>query len=500
MKLLDNIKIGPRLTIGFWIIILLTAFATTMAATNINRLSNTINNLYDQPFTISTAILRIDGNIGHINQTVKDILLSTLPEDIVALQKKIDSRHKLIKEDFSTALNRSNKADIQDLKKSQQLFNEWNAIQNEVIQFMQEGQSTYAWNKSEDDGSAKLKILRESMQVLILRSDKQAVSFIKEANEKSKDALKLLIVTALFTFILGTLIALLITRSITQPLNRALNISDKLSQGDLTIDPSVGRQDEFGQLLQSMNHMIIKLRDVIWSVAQTAENVATISQRLDHSSHEISKGAADQAGSVDAIVVSMEEMNSIILTNNDNANQTNSIASKAADNAKDGGDTIIRVINSIKDISTSIQVIGEISEQTNLLAINAEIEAARAGHAGSGFSVVASEVRKLAERSQESATNISSVTKSTEKDAENSRVMLDKMIADILETAELIQQISSANQDQRDSVTQVDRAIRNLGHIVKQYLTGSEEMAGHSRELSIEAQQLQNSVDFFKLQ
>lgn len=498
--ILDNLKIGLRLTVGFWIIILLTVFIAVMAGTNISRLSHTINNVYNQPFAISTAILRIDGNIGYINQTVKEVLLATLPEDITVLQQRINEHNQFIQQDFAIALNRSSSENIQLLKQSQQLLEEWNAIQDEVVQFMLKGQSNYAWNTSEDKGAVKFVELRESMQVLIQASDQQAVRFIKEANEKSESAMIALIIAALFTFIFGTLISLLITRSITQPLNKALSISEQLAQGDLTIVPPNDRKDEFGQLLQSMAHMISKLREVIWGVAQTAENVAIISQRLDRSSHNISKGASEQAGSVDAIVVSMEEMNSIILTNNDNANQTNQIAAKSAINAKNGGDTIIRVINSIKDISNSIQIIGEISEQTNLLAINAEIEAARAGQAGSGFSVVASEVRKLAELSQESATSISSLTKSTEKDAENSRLMLDKMIADILETAALIQQISSANQDQRDSVIQVDRAIRNLGYIVKQYLTGAEEMASHSRELSIEAQQLQNNVDFFKLQ
>ena len=497
--ILDNIKIGPRLAIGFWIIILLTALATTIAATNINRLSNTINNLYNESFAISTAILRIDGNIGHINQTVKEVLLATLPEDIDILQERINARKKLVEEDFATALQRSSKENIGEIKQTQQLFTEWDAISNEVIQFMYKGQSNYAWNKSESDGAVKLDELRASMQVLIKIADAQAVKSIEDANRKSRNALAVLILTAILTFVLGTFTAWLITRSITQPLQKALGISEQLANGNLSLEADIEREDEFGQLLRSMTHMISKLREVIMKVAKTAENVATISQRLDRSSHDISRGATDQAGSVDAIVVSMEEMNSIILTNNDNANQTNQIASKAAENAKDGGDTIIRVINSIKDISNSIQVIGEISEQTNLLAINAEIEAARAGTAGSGFSVVASEVRKLAERSQESATNISTVTKSTERDAENSREMLDKMIADILQTAELIQQISSANKDQRDSVVQVDRAIRNLGHIVKQYQSGAEEMASHSRELSVEAQQLQGSVEFFKL-
>jgi methyl-accepting chemotaxis protein len=496
--ILEKTKIGTRLNIGFWFIIILTALTSLLAGSHIKSLSATIDNLYNRPFAISTAVLRIDSNIGHLNQTMKEVLLATTPEDIQRLEGRVAELKKEIDKDFDIATKRAESEDVL-IEKTRRLFREWLSIQGEVTAAMLSGKSNVAWNTSEGPGAEKLVALRTSVSELITASDAIAFSFIENAKRNSDKAMALIVAMAILALVLGTAIAYLITRSITRPLENALEISNRLANGDLTVETDTSRSDEFGQLLRAMADMVGKLREVIYGVALTAENVATISQRLDRSSQEISRGASDQASSVDAIVVSMEEMNSIILTNNDNAMQTDVIASKAADNAQSGGENIIRVINSIKDIAKSIQIIDEISEQTNLLAINAEIEAARAGHAGSGFSVVASEVRKLAERSQESTTSISKVTKSTERDAENSREMLEKMISDILETARLIQQISSANKDQRESVTQVDTAIRNLGHIVQKYLSGAEEMASHSRELSVEAQQLQNSVEFFKL-
>jgi methyl-accepting chemotaxis protein len=495
---LEHLNISRRLKFGFGLIIFLTALTSIVAISNINNLTKSMGLLYNQTFYVSTTILRIDSNIGRIQQLIKEVVLAATTYDIPPLQEKITALDKAILKDFAD-IEKSFDGDQASLDKAKKLYSELKAIHLDIIELMLDGQSNGAWDASEGKGADVLVDLRKAMQVLIVYSDKQAVLSVDDANSKSSTTLIIIIFSTLFILAIGILLAILITRSITQPLKNALAISDSIANGNLTIEADVERSDEFGQLLRSMMHMSNKIREVICGVALTAENVASISRGLDLGSHDISKGASDQASSVDAIVVSMEEMNSIIMKNHDNAMQTSKIATIAAENAQDGGEMIIRMIDSIKDISKSIRIIGEIAEQTNLLAINAEIEAARAGSVGNGFSVVASEVRKLAERSQESATNNSKVTKSTEKDGESSGEMLDKMITDILETAKLVQQISDASKEQREGVLQVDSAIRSLDKIVQKNLQGSEEMALRSRELSIEAQQLQNSVEFFKL-
>ncbi len=496
--LLEQINIGRRLKMGFGIIIFLAALTSVLAITNINSLSNSISHLYKETFTISTTILRVDSNIGYLQQLTKEVVLAATSDDVPLIKEKIDLIDKTILVDFAT-LEKDLEGDTQTVAKAKKHYLQLKKVNSHIVTLMLEGQSNDAWDIAEDEGATLFTEQRNLMKTLIAYSDKQAISFIEGANSKSRNALLFIIISTLFILSSGVFLALSITRSITTPLKNALEISENIANGNLTSEAHIDGHDEFSQLLASMMHMSSKIREVICGVALTAENVASISRGLDLSSHDISKGAADQASSVDAIVVSMEEMNSIILKNNDNAILTNNIATTAAENAQQGAETIIRVINSIKGIASSIRIIGEIAEQTNLLAINAEIEAARAGSVGNGFSVVASEVRKLAERSQESATNITAVTKSTEKDAEDSRKLLDKMIADFMETVHLIQEISNSGREQKEGVMQVDSAIRNLDQIVQKNLEGSEEMALRSRELSIEAQQLQNSVEFFKL-
>ena len=496
--LLDQLNIRRRLNLGFGITIFLAALTSVLAIININSLANSISNLYSQTFTLSTTILRIDSNIGYLQQLVKEVAMAPTEEDVLPLQERFNDLSKNVVADFAT-VRKDYTGDPKAVNRAWKLYQNLKESHERVIKLMLTGNSNAAWDEAEGKGVDILNELRKSMKVLIDFSNKQAVSFIDGANSKSHTALVIIVISTLTILGVGLFLAFAITRSITTPLHEALDISESIANGNLTIEAKINREDEFGQLLKSMMHMSSKIREVICGVALTAENVASISRGLDMSSHDISKGASDQAASVDAIVVSIEEMNSIILKNNENATQTNNIAAEAAENAQDGGETILRMINSIKDIASSIRVIGEIAEQTNLLAINAEIEAARAGSVGNGFSVVASEVRKLAERSQESANAITASAKSTEKDAEDSRTMLDKMIADMLKTAQLVQQISLASKEQREGVAQIDDAIHNFDQIVQKNLQGSEEMALRSRELSIEAQQLQNSVEFFKL-
>lgn len=496
--LLDQFNIRHRLALGFGITLFLALLTSMLAIISINSLANNINKLFGEVYTASTTILRIDSNIGHLQQLIKEVVIVPTNDELPPLLEKIDRIDKSITGDFKR-LGKHINSERDALNKAASLYKQLQASNQQIISLMLENQTSYAWDISEGAGHDHLVQLRQAMQVLIGDSDRKADTFITSSQSSSRIALATIAIGTLMMLSIGLLLAWIITRSITRPLATALSISESIAEGRLQVDARTGPDDEFGQLLTSMTHMCNRIREVICGVALTAENVASISRGLDRGSHEISRAAADQAISVEAIVASMQEMNATILDNNNNALQTSQIANAAASNAQAGGEMIIRVIRSISDMTASIQVIGDIAEQTNLLAINAEIEAARAGNAGNGFSVVASEVRKLAERSQQSATDISILTRSTGKDAVDAGRILDQMIADILQTATLIEHISTASMEQREGVLQVDSAIRNLEQVVQKNVLGSEEMALRARELSIEAQQLQNSVNFFKL-
>jgi methyl-accepting chemotaxis protein len=295
-------------------------------------------------------------------------------------------------------------------------------------------------------------------------------------------------------------IAWQITRSITRPLDQAVAVSNRLSEGNLNIEIDVTGADETGQLLTAMKNMIERLKVVVEDVKTAAANVSSGSQQLASGSEQMSQGATEQAASAEEASSSVEEMNASIKQNADSARETEKIALKSAADAVESGKTVSETVGAMKEIATKITIIEEIARQTNLLALNAAIEAARAGEHGKGFAVVASEVRKLAERSQVAAGEISKLSVSSVDVAEKGGQMLARLIPDIQKTSELVQEISATSKEQASGADQINAAIQQLNQVIQQNAGGAEEMSATAEELSSQAMQLQDTISFFKVE
>jgi len=193
-------------------------------------------------------------------------------------------------------------------------------------------------------------------------------------------------------------------------------------------------------------------------------------------------------------------MTANIRQNADNADQTEKIARKSAQDARESGEAVDKTVTAMRRIAEKISIIEEIARQTDLLALNAAVEAARAGDNGKGFAVVASEVRKLAERSQGAAREISELSQSSVDVADRAGKMLAALMPDIQKTAELIQEISVSCNEQNSGADQINGAIQQLDEVIQQNASASEEMASTAEELSSQAEQLQMHMAFFKVE
>jgi len=338
--------------------------------------------------------------------------------------------------------------------------------------------------------------------------------------------------------ILGIAIAIVITRSIVKPLEKAVTVADALAVGDLTTTVKADSRDEVGMLLVAMEKMVestrevvgtagkiaegdltvelrersakdelllalksmvVNLRDVVGTVQAASEQVSAGSQAMSASSEELSQGASEQAASAEEASSSIEQMTANIRQNADNAMETEKIALRGAKDAQAGEAAVKETVTAMKQIADKIMIIEEIARQTNLLALNAAIEAARAGEQGKGFAVVAAEVRKLAERSQVAAAEISELSVGSVEVAENAGQLLNTMVPNIEKTAELVQEIAAASREQDAGAEQIARAIQQLDQVIQLNASSSEEMASTAEELSSQAEQMTAAIAFFRL-
>lgn len=310
----------------------------------------------------------------------------------------------------------------------------------------------------------------------------------------------LLIFVSLLSLVIAFVLTLVIARSFTKPILRTADYASEIAQGRLYItldEATLHRGDEIGDLGRSMETMKENLVRIISGIRESTKQVASGSGEISNTAQELSQGATEQASSAEEISSSMEQMNSTVRQNADNSMQTEAIAQRTAQDAQNGGEAVQRTVQAMKQIAEKIGIIEEIARQTNLLALNAAIEAARAGESGKGFAVVAGEVRKLAERSQQAASEISALSQKSVATADEAGAVIARIVPDIRKTAELVQEISASSREQNSGIEQINKAILQLDQVIQHNAAASEELASMAEELSAQSRQLEDEISFF---
>ena len=291
-----------------------------------------------------------------------------------------------------------------------------------------------------------------------------------------------------------------IVRSITGRLRHTVAATDALAQGNLLVHIDNAGEDEIGRMLAAQQSLIAKLNQIIGEVKGASEALASASGQVSATAQSLSQAFSEQVASVEETTASIAQMTASITQNTENAKLTDNMAAKSSAEAELGGTAVKDTVEAMKSIAGKIGIIDDIAYQTNLLALNATIEAARAGEHGKGFAVVAAEVRKLAERSQIAAQEIGQLAGSSVKMAEQAGKLLDEMVPSIKKTSDLVQEIAAASQEQSAGVGQINGAMGQLNKATQQNASASEELAATSEEMGGQAAQLQELMEFFKLE
>ncbi len=331
-----------------------------------------------------------------------------------------------------------------------------------------------------------------------------------EVSAKRAEAYRVMNAAVLFTVIcsfIGTLIAALIAIRVgsrmVKPIAYAAEQTAIVASGDLSkeLDPKMSRsKDETGTLITALDTMRRDLGDLIGGIKGTTDKIGSGSNELSQTAQDVATGASEQAASTEEISASVEQMTSTIRQNADNAAETERIARKASSDALEGSGAVRDAVAAVTQIAERIAIIEEIASQTNLLALNAAIEAARAGEAGKGFSVVAGEIRKLAERSGSSASEIRAISATTSALATHAGNVLESLVPDIGKTADLVAEISAASGEQRVGADQIAQAMIQLDAIVQKNAAASEELAASAQSLNGEAATLREAISKFTIE
>ncbi|MBF0152241.1 MAG: bacteriohemerythrin [Magnetococcales bacterium] len=293
------------------------------------------------------------------------------------------------------------------------------------------------------------------------------------------------------------LVARAILRQLGGELSEVTEIVNRVAQGELGMkfDPDRQSMGIYGAL----RNMVGNLKETVNSLVTVGEEVVQESRQVNAAAQKVSDGAARQAASVEESSAAVEQMSAAIHQNTDHARSTGGMAEKNAGDAAQGGKAVDEAVEAMRQIAGKISIIEEISRRTNLLALNAAIEAARAGEHGKGFAVVAAEVRKLAERSQGAASEITQIANRSVHIAETAGNLLKNLVPDIQKTAQLVQGIATSSLEQDQGATQLNHAIQQLDQVIQSNSASAEDLASTADQLSTQANKLQGVISFFQL-
>ncbi|WLH10586.1 methyl-accepting chemotaxis protein [Pseudomonas hefeiensis] len=500
MKWFYDLRIATKLITSFLVVLALTAVMGVFSIIQLNEVNGTTIDIRENWMSSMRAASGMRFYAANYRLKENRHISADSEQERTGIEQEADEA----KQGFETRLATYEK--LISSAEDRQLFDttrsDWAAylaVSKDLFALSRQNLTGQAQELLKGESKRHFDLVTADLQKLVELNAAGADVASAHGTELYEEARLSIIAVLIATLLVGLGLALFISRIISRPLKQAALVAGQLAEGNLNAKIESGSKDETGMVLNAMQNMVGKLSHIIGEVRNAADNLASASEEVSATAQSMSQATSEQAASVEETSASIEQMSASINQNTENAKVTDGMASKAAKEATDGGESVQQTVVAMKKIAQRISIIDDIAYQTNLLALNAAIEAARAGEHGKGFAVVAAEVRKLAERSQVAAQEIGELSSSSVDMAEKAGHLLNEMVPSINKTSDLVQEISAASEEQAAGVAQINTAMTQLNQVTQQNASSSEELAATAEEMSSQAEQLQQAMSFFTL-
>ncbi len=514
MTFLQKLTIRARLLCAFLASVLITLFVGLMGINTISELSAATDDMYQNNLIPIKDVANANMQAIYLNRSLYDYIIEEQKSGMDKIKLRIDEHHK----QYSQLMDKYRATELTPAEK--ELINkvdaEWPpylAAAEKVMKLSYSDQNKEAYAAMNEEAKKTFQVLDDHLSELVDLNAKIGETTNKESAARGASIRTYTIGVIVLAAAVCIGLGLVITASITRPLQDGILFSNAVAAGDLTASVDAQGRDEVSQLMRALLAMRDGLVKVVSTVREGSESVASASSQIAQGNSDLSARTEQQASALQETASSMEQLSSSVKQNADSARQANQLATSASSVAQKGGQVVGHVVETMKGINESsrkiadiISVIDGIAFQTNILALNAAVEAARAGDQGRGFAVVASEVRALAGRSAEAAKEIKGLINASVERVEQGTTLVDEagetmteVVGSIKRVTDIMGEISSASAEQATGVAQVGEAVTEMDAATQQNAALVEEMAAAAKSLNAQAGDLVDTVAVFKL-